>query len=387
VRRITRSKRGWIFAIVSSALHLAWALGLRELKYEPPRRDTTVEFSLVTQPAPAVPEQEPDQLPPPAAAPPSEPAATRAPQRRRDAPAKVSRIEQPTAAEAVPEEPAPSAVAGENPAAVAVAVPSEAPARPRTAPDLSPRRAAVASYDSLSNPPSVCNPPAADGGTCQPRSRDELAQDRLNQSLRQSARSLAHLATREPPVLHREADGGFRFQGHVFSAKIEPDGHVRFADAAAASIDGPATTSPGVSGSFDLNDAVQHAMGDELYTAEKRWFLDQTAELRGQLADAARARERAVGRRYLERELERILAARELDPTQKRARVFALWQDCGDDADSADARRIVEAFVRLRMPEGSALGFVPAELEHWNAARHGMRPFDPYHAPSAGSPG
>jgi hypothetical protein len=381
VNDIIKNNRGWVFAIVSSALHLAWAFGLHQLNVEPPRRETTVEFGLVTQAPPAAPEPQPSAPPPPAAAAP-EPSAARPRPLPHRGPAKPVQPEQPAAADsAAPEAPAAPAVA-EAP------TPAPRPAQPQPVPDLSPRRAAVASYDTLSNPPSICNPPAADGGACQPGPRDSLAQDRLNQSLRQSARSLAHLATREPPALHRQADGSFRFDGHVFTAKIEPDGQVRFADGAAATVDGPATTiGPGVSGRFDLNDAIVRGMGGELYSAEKRWFLEQTEELRAQLADAARARERAASRRYLQRELERILAARELDPGQKHARVFALWQDCGDDAESADARQIVEVFVRVHMPAGTALGFSPEELERWNAARRGMRPFDPYRAPIAGSPG
>ena len=231
---IFKIKRGWVFAIVSSALHLAWAFSLRGLKVEPPHRETTVEFSLVAQPAPAAPEPQPI-APPPTAAAPLEPAAKRPLQPRRPS-AQPAPAEQPAAADpVVPEAPAAPAVAGQ------VTVPAPSPAQPQPAPDLSPRRAAVASYDTLSNPPSSCNPPAANGGVCPPRPRDAPAQDRLNQWLRQSARSPEHLVKREPPVLHRQADGSFRFEGHVFTAKIEPDGHVRFADGSVASIDGPAT--------------------------------------------------------------------------------------------------------------------------------------------------
>ncbi|HKP56582.1 MAG TPA: hypothetical protein VJV78_07680 [Polyangiales bacterium] len=369
---------------MSGALHLAWAFSLRELKIEPARLETNVEFTLVTQPSPAPPEPEPSAPPPPTAAAPREPELPR-PRQARRAPIKAAAPEQPVEAEqvAVAEAPAPAVASQPAPELPAPSAP-----QPRAAPDLSPRRAAVASYESLSNLPRTCNPPAANGGACQPPPpRDELAQDRLNQSLRQSARSLAHLAPRDPPVLHREADGGYRFNGHVFTAKIEPDGQVRFADDSVASLQGPATNGPGVGAKFDLTDAIQRAMGDESYSAEKRWFLEQTAELREQLSSAARAKERAAGRRYLERELEGILLAHELDPAQKRARVFEVWQDCGDDADSADTRRLVEVFVRARMPEGSELGFSPAELARLNAARRGLRQFDPYRVPVAGAPG
>jgi hypothetical protein len=41
-------------------------------------------------------------------------------------------------------------------------------------------------------------------------------------------------------------------------------------------------------------------------------------------------------------------------------------------------RRIVEVFVRRRMPEGAALGFSPHDLAPLNAARSGMRSFAPY---------
>jgi hypothetical protein len=80
----------------------------------------------------------------------------------------------------------------------------------------------------------------------------------------------------------------------------------------------------------------------------------------------------------LERALETILAAPQLDPAHKRQRVLGLWEDCGDDAESADTRRLVELFVRTRMPEGSELGFPKAELERFNRGRTGPRAFNPY---------
>jgi hypothetical protein len=108
--------------------------------------------------------------------------------------------------------------------------------------------------------------------------------------------------------------------------------------------------------------------------------------MRTKLADKFHADENARSYRALEQELERILVADTSD-AQKRAPVFAVWQDCGEDQRAEDVRRIVEVFVRRRMPEGSALGFSLRDLALLSAARSGMRAFAPYRAGAGGAPG
>jgi hypothetical protein len=366
-----------IFAVASALLH--WAFWMRMpdardlLAKAPP--NASIEFTVLppSQAPPAsVPPPDSQPSPPPIAAePPARaPRHTAAqPPMAAAAPAIVAAAE---ATSPPAEAPAPSGPT------TGVAVPAT-PSHP-AAIDISPRSAANTLADSFG--PKVCNPHSSvPTEACETRPTRPSAQEELTRSLQQAAHSVAHLAKREPPQLQSEADGGYSYRGSVFGARIGLDGQVAFQDKAGVHI-GPGGASLG----FDLTDAVDSLMKHELYSAEKRWFLDQTVALRDQLADAFRATELARAKRSLERALERIVASATSAP-HKHDAVFALWQDCGDDADAASVRRVVEAFVRKRMPEGSDVGFDPAELERLNATRIGMRPFDPYRKGDAGSPG
>jgi hypothetical protein len=372
-----------LFAVASVLLHLALWLRMPERRELPSHTLAApqIEFSVIAPnplPAPADAKAESPAPPPISTTPPAR-------SKRHEShpqPLAASAPAMPASAPTLPASVAPAAVA--NAVAPNSTAPSSAPAAPShpAAIDISPRTAANTLANSL-EAGHVCNPRSlAAADRCEPHVEGPSAQEQLTRSLEQSAHTLAHLTKREAPQLQREADGGYRFRGPVFSARIGIDGQVAFEDKPGVQLG-----SGGGSLGFDLNDAVESLMKHQLYSAEKRWFLDQTAAIREQLADAFRIAELARAKRYLDQALERIAAGSD-DAAHKHAAVFALWQDCGDDADAANVRRVVEAFVRRRMPEDSALGFDAAELGRLNADRSGMRRFDPYRtSANAGSPG
>jgi hypothetical protein len=351
------------------------------------RRPTLIELTVEAAKVPEPPQAAPPE--PVIAA--AEPHAV-APARRRLRPSAPEPVptpppEQPTAADEPREQASGSAPAGEaapgapgDAVAVAPAVPS-APSGATAAPlDLSPRRAAASMVTQLDTAPRACRPRGGAASTssiplCEPEddSTERTAQARLNQSLQASARALSHLAKREPPQLRPQADGSLRYDGSVFRASIGSDGQVKFDDRSTQT----GFSDHGFGASFDLNDAMQGTTGDERYSAEKRWFLEQTAQVRDELAVRARAAEHARARKLLEDALARILADA-LPPAQKRAKVFALWEDCGEDADAIATQRLVEAFVRRSLPRDSELGYSDDELRRLNEGRAGARRFDPY---------
>jgi hypothetical protein len=198
----------------------------------------------------------------------------------------------------------------------------------------------------------------------------------LQRDLNTIAKSVPHLQTREAPNLKRRSDGSFAYDGHVFQALVRPDGQVDFADTSEqAHFMLPLT----IRAVADVNDLVEkQVLGRELYSAEKAWFLEQTRELRTQLAAAARRRELQQANRALERTLQDVLSDGALSIAQKHDAVFLLWQDCGEDAQQKAHRRSVEAFVRRYMPRGSPLGFHADELERFNAQRGALQKFEPY---------
>jgi hypothetical protein len=202
---------------------------------------------------------------------------------------------------------------------------------------------------------------------------DSVAQDRLQRSLDQAAVARPYLDRRPPPQLHRQLDGSYTYRGPLFAARIAKDGSVSIEDAAVVQ-PGPMP----LMGTFDLTDAVDSARGKPLYPAEKRWFMEQTAGLRAELAARDRSATLSRGRLQLRAQFEHILADAEISAAQKRAEVFALWNDCADDETGTEAQRLIEQLVRLHMPRGSELGYASNELDQLNRRRIGRRVFAPY---------
>jgi hypothetical protein len=390
-----RSKVLWFLA-ASLLAHGLWLLTLPTARPRSTgRADHEVEFSLVSEPVAQKP------LPPTAA----ESKARKKPGRR---PGAVVKLAPPSAAEmpARSEPPSPATRAetpdpgpelatqervppaqsdrvasGPVEAARAPAETSnEAPSPPQPSaaggkpPDLSAHAAALSFNDLSAAPSSVCNPrmnqPA---GVCASTPTEASRNDELRRSLQTAARAVPHLAPREPPHLQRQADGSYRYDGHVFQANVGLDGEVAFEDAAQLH----ANPLP-LGGGFDLYDAIEkHVLKKELYSAEKTWFLEQTVALREELATQFRASEWSRTKRALERELDRIFAA-DSGMAEKHAAIIALWENCGEDAEAAHVRALVEDFIRRRLPRGSSLAFSDDELRRVNRERVGMRAFDPY---------
>jgi hypothetical protein len=212
----------------------------------------------------------------------------------------------------------------------------------------------------------------ADAIRCENDDRGATAQSELNRVLKQAAQAHPYLVKREPPSLQRERDGSYSFTGPVFHARIARDGHVSFEDKGQVRLN-----AQGAQIGFDLTDAADSLAKHELYSAEKQWFLDQTVALRDQLSESFQISERARTKRELERALDRIFD-RQDDAAHKHAALFALWQDCSADADGADVRRVVELFIRTKLPVGSPLEFSREEIERLNRDAANGTPFDPY---------
>ena len=281
------------------------------------------------------------------------------------------------------------------------AVPADRGAPPASAGGVTaandPARAAATAVNGLS--PSAAAATLADEVFAAPRQNacrsafpsgtprcDEVApsaEQRLQRSLDDAATRIPHLAGRPPPALKRDANGDYHYDGRVFSALIRRDGSVSLTDRSVVQ-----SAPIPIGGTFDLMDAVEkHVLGKELYAAEKRWFLEHTAELRRTLGGEAHAARLAQGSLHLRGRLEAILRDRALPDARKRALVFELWDDCAPDGIGEQAQHIVERFIRDHMPPGSPLAYDPAELARLNHGRASVRAFDPYAPVDAGTPG
>jgi hypothetical protein len=311
-----------------------------------------------------------------AVAPSSEQAPSLEALERAPAPAQKTRKNalEPRAAEnaTAPAEPAPtpaetSASQGsvEAPHEVAVLPPSSADsAAPRRGLNLSPLAAALtmrAEFEAESS----CGALAGAASHCGAAGNEASANSAHAEELGTGPRSL--IALRKELKLKPKSDGSYAYDAPSFRATVAPDGRVSFDDKIQ-----------------DLNAIVQHVAGVQVNTAEKRRFMESTAALREQLADAAEAQNQRRAKVTLRHTLEALIADARKSLTQKRAIIFGLWDDCASDASGTEAQAAIEHFVRERLPEGSGLAYSATELAQLNQRRVSRRVFDPYAAGDAG---
>lgn len=180
--------------------------------------------------------------------------------------------------------------------------------------------------------------------------------------------------SRTSPRLVRRPDGSQVYTGHAFTATIRPDGSVDFADRGAVDADGVLQGRPAT---FDVTDMVMRASGQDPYSAERAWFMDETEEVRAALevAEAERLRTTALAR------VPGRLASIWSRPTPaaiRRRAIFALWDDCDEEGDGVLVRERVIAFIRMEIPSTSSDAFTTDELRRWNAGRASTEEFLPY---------
>jgi hypothetical protein len=235
----------------------------------------------------------------------------------------------------------------------------EASARRTPIDDLSPLAAARTVLESSVTSEQICDPERPD---C--RSRGDLSST-LDRQLQASAARVPHLEPRAAPDLTRRSDGSYVYVGPVFKATILPNGHVTFHDHARIL-------------QFDLTDIVEkHILGKELYSAEKTWFLEQTAPLRLQVERAYRQEAARSDRSALQRKLFRLTRAAK-PPEQIKREIFELWNECADDEVGWHAQELVTAFVRAHMAPGTALAYSSRELQLLNRRKSHRHEFQPY---------
>jgi len=375
---------------LSLLLHAAWAWrvssGTQRRVKQRSVDEQPVELTLVELPRPTAPVHAPhlqanSSLPEPA-----EP--LRAPRSRiepKDSPLAdhvtgLAAATQPSEATAV------SAQRAASPASADVGTAGNETARPAATAThgLSPSAAAATLADELFAAPrqNACRSAFA-SGTARCDDAAPSAEQRLQQSLDDAATRIPHLARRPPPELKRDPNGDYHYDGRVFTALIRRDGSVSFADRSVVQ-----SAPIPIGGTFDLMDAVEkYVLDKQLYPAEKRWFLEHTAELRRTLSDEAHAARLAQGSLHLRGRLETIIGDRGLSDARKRELVFELWDGCAPDGIGEQAQHIVEQFIRDHMPPGSPLAYAPTELARLNRGRASVHAFDPYAPADAGAPG
>jgi hypothetical protein len=181
------------------------------------------------------------------------------------------------------------------------------------------------------------------------------------------------IVKKAPPFELIPDKGGFKASTRAFTARIDPDGKVKFED----STFGFEKGSPGVV--IDIGDIFSRLHGGDPYYAEKRKFLAFTEELRQTLRDKAVKdyQERALD--TLPMQISAIWNSGRGAATRRRE-LYEKWADCADDGDAMarKGRHAVEDFIHGHLPSSSSAAFTDEELEKIARERKGLPPFDPY---------
>jgi len=140
---------------------------------------------------------------------------------------------------------------------------------------------------------------------------------------------------------------------------------------------------PILAGGFDISDAFMRSKGADPYASKKLAFLDATRAERVQIGMRHRAEQLAQVTELMQRNLERLWAT-VADPAQRRADLFALWDEVEETgsqevvAAGARARALVIGWIRAKLPAGSASAYTAAEIGTLNARRTSTAVFAPY---------
>lgn len=367
--------RGWRIPIAVSALiHglvAVMAVLLAPERAEPPRGER-VAIRLAAPPAPPEPKPEPlkePAPPPPPKAPPEPPVVT-----PRETPAKRRKRTVKRAKEDEEDRPVD---------------PSQEPSRDRTEEDEEdreqkdradegPKARAETGGDGV-----AVAPGPQSGGATAPDSGRDLSELDLSPKLSVPPFEAQGPGVELPPPpkdprKKSTAGGGYRFEDPTFTAKVAPDGTVEFEDRGYDGEDG----NP-LSFTFDVNDWMASAAGDDPYSHEKRRFLEATREERLEMARIACGERLSRSLVNLPSRLEQIWASAQ-PPEDKRRVLFDLWDECAESGSpelkryGQLARATILHFIRKRLPKGSEHSYSALELKRLNDERISRLRFEPY---------
>jgi hypothetical protein len=138
----------------------------------------------------------------------------------------------------------------------------------------------------------------------------------------------------------------------------------------------PPRTALQVTGGFDLTDEILRAMGKEPYALDKARFLSATFEFRVNLAIAQRKRQMRQALDELPRSLDDLWGDGRYSPRERRRILYELWYETDRTPEGDRAAKLIDAFIRRRLPCGGVDGYTPGELGAFRKS-HPDRPFSP----------
>jgi hypothetical protein len=113
------------------------------------------------------------------------------------------------------------------------------------------------------------------------------------------------------------------------------------------------------------------------YSSRKLELLDDTRDERVAMGTSHRKQQAVRSAEYMTRNLE-TLWTREPRPIARRAALFELWDECGEDDAGLRARAVVIGWIRAKLPAGSADAYTDEEVHALQARRTSTAAFAPY---------
>ncbi|HEY0715400.1 MAG TPA: hypothetical protein VGF45_22150, partial [Polyangia bacterium] len=186
--------------------------------------------------------------------------------------------------------------------------------------------------------------------------------------------------------LHLEPDGrgGHRGRRPGYRFTVASDGTISFSDLPAFEINAVAMLGMiGLSIPFDVTDWLMRLHGEDPYAYDKARVIEITRAWRDELLAVDRTRRLKTAEAALPEQLSKLWRRDDIGPREKRALLFALWDESLEDAAGPEgaaglaARAAILDFVRTTLPPGSAVAFSPDELTQFNAGRRSRDRFAP----------
>ena len=129
-------------------------------------------------------------------------------------------------------------------------------------------------------------------------------------------------------------------------------------------------------GTFNLTDEYLRMLGEDPYRYEKAKFLSTTFEMRLKLAAQSQVHDLRRSLHDLPTRLERLWVDSSNPPGARRLIICSLYRELGDQK-SLEASRVINHFVRMRLPQDGPDSYTPAELAACNAGGDGAKEFQP----------
>lgn len=172
-------------------------------------------------------------------------------------------------------------------------------------------------------------------------------------------------------------NGSLVYEAPQFSAVVAPDGTVTFRD---LRIDYSARRSEF---SFDLSDEFVREFGHGTSNPyAKANFLAATFNRRTAMAAEVNSRQMRAARTALPLQLDALWDDTRYRRRERRRIVFLLWQELDKASPGGRAMATtIEAWIRQRLPRGSAEAYSDQELDAYSHERRGEPAFNPYGSP------